>query len=1076
MSSSFERVKEVLRELRGLDGAALDERLDELCAGDPPLRDEVRSLLPHCDSADARLDAPASRRELLQELLDDPPDGGAFDDAGDPRLAPATRIEGGLCPGARIGTFELRDRIGAGGMGVVYEAVQDAPRRTVALKLLAGDLGRDSHVERFEHEIQALGRLDHPGIAALYEAGVVETESGPRPWFAMQRVQGLRLDDWVRQERRTPEQVVGLFIGLCEAVAHAHERGVVHRDLKPGNVLVDDAGRPTVLDFGVARLVDPHTLLSSMHTQSGELIGTLPYMSPEQVSGQVEGVDPRSDVYSLGVMMFEALVGRLPIPTNGLSLPAAALDIRERDPPVLGDLDAELDGDLEVLVDTCLAKERSRRYATAGDLAADLRRLRDHRPLVARPLSAFEQVRRLVRRHRALTIGTSVAMLSLAVSLALSLHHAALSARDRDVALLEADRSRVSGAAAALTAHDPLTAGALLADVSVDGRGWEWSHLSQQLDSVARRLTAVERPLDAVLVEGGAAFLMVGQGGRLERRRVADDELVSSRDLLGPLVRAQLSADGGRVIGEPVAEPGRLVLWDTTDGERVAELDTGEDIRHVAVDRAGGRVLWLGTERAPRLWVPDAAPGARDVRRPRGERWERAVVAGAHFALVGVAGWVEFGRVDRFDDPDAHRLERISNERSHGPAIAPDGRRLAVASSDKKVVVFDLDTGDRVATLTGHTSAATALSFLGDSRRLLSAGPDGTLRLWDVDTGRLERAWASGLAEPHALQVDHLRSRAFARDGTGPVAMWDLEALDARSVLRGHERYVYSVDVDAEGARLVSGSWDGTARWWRLPDGTPAGRAPVDGRVELVASLDDGSTVAWAAGRLSVLAPDGHVTGFAVDGLSKVSDLVVWSDARLLIGSRLVGSPRSPAWVDLRTGEVTDAIDAGDRHVVSLDVSDDRSRLVTGTVDGRVDLWALPGGAWLRALSPHADRVNDVAFAPGRAHVVSVGWDGRALLHDLHDDAHRELGGHKARVHAAAWTPDGTRLATGSHDGLVRLFDPRDGALVAQLRGHEDYVHDLVFTPDGRVLASASGDRTIRLWHTTPVGETLMTR
>jgi len=304
----------------------------------------------------------------------------------------------------RIGRYRPLRILGRGGMGVVYEAEQDEPRRRVALKVIRPELATDDLQRRFAHESVFLARLQHPGIAQVYEAGTAPTERGPVPFIAMELVEGLPLDTWVQDQKPDRPARVELMIRLCDAVQHAHQRGLIHRDLKPGNVLVDTRGRPRVLDFGVAR---PHDadLETSLVTTHGELVGTLAYMSPEQLAGDPDDIDTRSDVYALGVILYQLLADRPPLDLAGRSLEEVLRSVREVDPPSLASHDPQLAGDLSIITATAMAKDRTQRYASANGLRADLQRFLDDQPIAARPPSTIYQLKKFTRRHRPLVFG-----------------------------------------------------------------------------------------------------------------------------------------------------------------------------------------------------------------------------------------------------------------------------------------------------------------------------------------------------------------------------------------------------------------------------------------------------------------------------------------------------------------------------------------------------------------------------------------------------------------------------------------------------------------------------------------------
>jgi serine/threonine protein kinase len=255
----------------------------------------------------------------------------------------------------RIGAFRIIDLLGEGGMGVVYRAEQDNPRREVALKVMRPDRLTPSAERRFKREAEALARLQHPGIAQVFEAGLAESGVGLRPFFAMELIDGEPLTSWAETRELPTAERLALLARICDAVQHAHERHVVHRDLKPANIVVDAGGQPRILDFGVARATDCDTLSATRQTDFGQMIGTLLYMSPEQVQGDPREVDARSDVYALGVVAYELLTGRLPYDVRRKSVPEAGRIIREEEPTPLSRFDRSLRGDIELIIGKCLA-------------------------------------------------------------------------------------------------------------------------------------------------------------------------------------------------------------------------------------------------------------------------------------------------------------------------------------------------------------------------------------------------------------------------------------------------------------------------------------------------------------------------------------------------------------------------------------------------------------------------------------------------------------------------------------------------------------------------------------------------
>jgi len=321
-------------------------------------------------------------------------------------------------PGARgipdrIGRYRILRRLGEGGMGVVYEAEQESPRRTVALKVIRPGLASQQSLLRFEHEAQVLGWLLHPGIAQIYEAGTADTGRGPQPFFAMEFVRGVELNEFLETHHVDVRSRLELIAKICDAVHHAHQKGVIHRDLKPGNILVDETGQPKILDFGVARTTHSDARRTTLQTGVGQLIGTLAYMSPEQADGDPRELDIRSDVYSLGVVAFEALCGSLPYDIEQMPIHEMVRTIQEVDPSPLRSRCRTLHRDIETIVAKALEKEKSRRYASAAAMAEDIRRYLRDEPIAARPVSTLYQIKKFAKRNKAVVGGVAAVFLVL---------------------------------------------------------------------------------------------------------------------------------------------------------------------------------------------------------------------------------------------------------------------------------------------------------------------------------------------------------------------------------------------------------------------------------------------------------------------------------------------------------------------------------------------------------------------------------------------------------------------------------------------------------------------------------------
>jgi serine/threonine protein kinase/Tfp pilus assembly protein PilF len=398
----LQRARAIFEKLVDLPAEQRGPILAEDCHGDEPLRAFVEQLLANDDRG-------------MGEFLASP----AYISDTD---VPAEDID--WVP-RRIGHYEIVRVVGAGGMGVVYEARQENPARTVALKVIRPGLASAHVLRRFLYEAAILGRLQHPGIACIYEAGTaeIESEQGPatrRSFFAMEFVRGKSLKTHASERKLSIRERLQLVARICDAVQHAHQKGVIHRDLKPKNILVDASGQPKVLDFGIARAVDASARTATWETHAGQLIGTLPYMSPEQVVGDPAEIDTRSDVYALGVILYELLAGEPPYKLDSKSIPEAARVIHDQQPPRLGSINRDLRGEIETIVTKALEKDKNHRYQSVLALATDIRRFLGGEPIEAKSDSGWYLLRKTLARYRA-AVGIAAWFLVLITAAAIAL-------------------------------------------------------------------------------------------------------------------------------------------------------------------------------------------------------------------------------------------------------------------------------------------------------------------------------------------------------------------------------------------------------------------------------------------------------------------------------------------------------------------------------------------------------------------------------------------------------------------------------------------------------------------------------
>jgi tetratricopeptide (TPR) repeat protein/tRNA A-37 threonylcarbamoyl transferase component Bud32 len=399
-----QKLQDLYRLALELDASERSIFLAGACGSDPKLRDEIQAMLAATS-----------------------PGASSAADADSVTTLPVGAVTAHGSVPKTIGRYVVLRLIGEGGMGTVYEAEQDQPRRTVALKIIKPGLTNQQLLRRFELESQALGRLHHPGIAQVYEAGTADTGLGPQPYFAMELIRGEPLQVYVESHRLNMRLRLELLAKICDAVEHAHRCGIIHRDLKPGNILVEGTGQPKILDFGVARVTDSDAQ-ATRQTDLGQLIGTLAYMSPEQVLADPLELDTRSDVYALGVILYELLAKQLPYPISR-NLQEAMRAIREEDPTRLSSISRDYRGDVETIVAKALEKDKARRYSSAAFLAADIRHYLSDEPITARPASTGYLLRKFARRHKTMVTAMAAVFVVLVAGIVVSTREAVLARR-----------------------------------------------------------------------------------------------------------------------------------------------------------------------------------------------------------------------------------------------------------------------------------------------------------------------------------------------------------------------------------------------------------------------------------------------------------------------------------------------------------------------------------------------------------------------------------------------------------------------------------------------------------------------
>ena len=975
------------------------------------------------------------------------------------------------------------------GLGQARDNGTSAPASAVVSASAANNLasklisGRWAPGKQISADSQETGPYSpSPAGNSVPSAGYAVPAADTSPKGALSTEQGVKSPGFFRT-------VANLGVQAAEALEHAHQLGVIHRDVKPANLLVDGEGQLWITDFGLARLGGDAGL-----TMTGDLLGTIRYMSPEQALAKRVTVDARTDVYSLGVTLYELLT--LEPAYKGKNREEVLRQIAFEEPRAPGRVNSSIPPELETIVLKAMAKNPEERYATALELADDLGSYLEDKPIKAKRPSLRQRAAKWARRHktvvRAAVIVLVLALVALMVSTALIWRSLE---RERQSGYFQ----RIALAERAWAANNLGWAEHLLEECPPDLRGWEWYYLKRLRYKVLSPLHQDSSVLSAVFSADGERIASSGQDGFItiwdarsghqflhfpthesharsvafspDGRRLATgswdgtvkiwdvqtltmDHIPAPLHILrhgGQVWKVVFSPDGQRLAscGEPGPDSATahedgfaaVKIWDPTSGQELDSLEGREWPVWAVAFSPDSR--WLATgSRAGQVKVWEARTGREKLT----FRGHSLPIQGVAFSpdgrcIASGAGTYDFDRSDsELKVWDARTGRELLDLRGHigkvqAVAFSPDGRRLASAGRDQIIKLWDTTTGHEALTLRGHLDDIRTLAFSLDGHQLVSASDDMTMRIWDA-TPRQEqpdpayltlRGHAGGVGSVvFSLAGQSLASASVDKT----VKIWDAFTGKELMTLRGHGDMVHSIAFSPDGQCLASGSKDRTVKTWDTDAWKEIHTFDSTGSVESVSFSPDGKFL--AAGDHLILRIWDTTTGQQIHGLH-------------------------------------------DHNWMILCVAFDRTgRLVaSASVDSNVRIWDVQNGKELRKLQPkHAGRTTSVAFSSDGKSLASASVDRTVKIWDTRNwELLRDIPDSTGGIECVAFAPDSRRIAWGSTDSTVKVADATTGQILETLRGHTSWVKSVAFSPDGKRLASASLDGTVRIWKAPPVPE-----
>ncbi len=963
-----------------------------------------------------------------------------------------------------FGAYVLFEVLGAGGMGVVYRALHRSLNRHVALKqIIAGPLASESDIQRFRNEAEAAAQLEHPNIVPIYEVG----EYQGRRYLTMRLIEGGNLAGHRERFRDDPRAAARLMTVVAEAVHHAHRRGFLHRDLKPSNILLDGEGQPLVTDFGLARRIGVESTL----TGSGAILGSPPYMAPEQTGGRTNEITTATDVYGLGAILYVLLTGGPPFQCD---TPLETIHrVRTTLPEPPRRLNPRVDRDLETICLKCLEKEPSQRYTSAESFGDDLRRWLHGHPILARRPGTLRRIVLWVRRrpYASALLATAATLFALGLLTVVWQWRTAVAAqRNMEVALYE---SRIALADRELSAGEPGHARELLEDCPASLRNWEWFHLRHRrrfdetkLQGGLVAMSVAYHPTASILatgIGGNAIVIWDTTDGGMKQLKTLDAHELSTTSLA-------FSRDGRRLVSASYDKKAKV--WDTSTWQVVSVLE-GEPLGGIwcaAFHPDGRQIALAGFNKSVGLWDPESGE-----LRNLGNHTDRVTGVAFHpnGRLLASSGddatvrlWdIDTGRELRtFRDPGLFACMCV--------AFSPDGRFLAAGNSGGALTLWDTASGREVFQRTRQVSPIRRMAFSPDGRRIASVGgSDGRVTIWDASSGRVLLS-----LHGHKPEIWGVAFRSdgeqLASAGANMVRVWDATRREelpepGLSILRGHSEHVGAVSFSEDSRRIATASWDRTVRVWDPSDGSLVQTLTgPDGALSCVAYSPDGRLAASGRGRaVTIWDAAGKLIHTWPAHERAVTSLTFSHDGRLLASAGEDGVVNIRDAIEIGQGAGRSITSRG--FIYSLAFSPDDTHLAIGSGMGVVLLYDIEGRRIAKTLRLNIliQHIKGLAYSPdGRSLAFGTESEGVQIWDSSTGQRIREIKDHDGEVFAVAYSPDGRYLASAGRTAPFESEDASTGTPVHVFSDGVGGISGLAFSPDGRYLAATNGDQTVRVW------------